>query len=155
MANYSEQMQELFSQYQDEVGVEPADLKVVGAWALSKGLWAPRPMDIQSQFATDMAAALRGEYRTDKKGRRYRAKLAVTKGRQGSLWGDIDTSPRKHVEKSVGQRRKQVVGDCHQLRLDVDHWNDANTGQEQLELILDFTDDVEEMLISEGVLDVA
>lgn len=146
-------MRAIFEKYQTEVSADPADLKEVGAWAVKKGLWAPTPIDITTRFAADMASALREEYRTDSKGRRYRAKLAVTVGRQGSLWGDIDTAPRKHVEKSVGQRRKQIVGDCHQLRLDVDHWNDANEKEEQLTLVLDFSDDVEEMLIAEGISD--
>lgn len=98
--------------------------------------------------------ALREEYRIDKAGRRYRSKVAVTtfeKGRQGALWGDIDTSPRAHVVKNVGQRRRQVVGDCVQLRVDVDHYNAAHPGEEPLQLLLDFTDDVAEALVAAGV----
>ena len=109
MSYYQQRMQEIFRQYQEVVSTDPADLKEVGAWAIAKGIWAPRPVDIQSRFAADMADALAEEYRTDKSGRRYRSKLAVTT-RQGSLWGDIDTSPRSHVEKNVGQRRTMVVG---------------------------------------------
>lgn len=151
MANYHQQMQDIFAQYAEEVSPDPADLREVGAWAIREGLWRPRPADIHSRFASDMADALREEYRTDSAGRRYRAKLAVrsTKdGRQMSLWGDIDTAPRSHVEKAVGQRRKQIVGDCWQLRMDADHYSGAHPHEEPLKPILDFTDDVEEMLIA-------
>ena len=152
MASYHQQMQAIFKQYQEEVSADPVDLKVVGAWALANRLWAPRPVDIQSRFAAEMAEALREEYRTDKSGRRYRSKLAVTTskdGRQGSLWGDIDTSPRSHVVKNVGQRRRQIVYDCLQLRIDVDHYNGMHPDEEEnIQLVLDFTDDVEEMLVA-------
>lgn len=153
MASYPQQMQDIFKKYQEEVSADPVDLKVVGAWAIANRLWHPRPIDIQSRFARDMADALREEYRIDKSGRRYRSKLAVTDGRQGSLWGDIDTSPRKHVEKNVAQRRKQVVGDCYQLQIDVDHYNENHPDEEQLRLILDFSDDVAERKIADGIDD--
>lgn len=151
MASYPQQMQEIFRQYQEEVGTDPVDLKVVGAWAIAKRLWSPRPVDIQSRFARDMADALREEYRIDKAGRRYRSKLAVTDGRQGSFWGDIDTAPRKHVEKNIAQRRRQIVGDCYQLDNDRQHYNDEHPGEEQLKLVLDFTDDVLEMQVAAGI----
>lgn len=144
-------MQDIFKRYQNEVSVDPVDLKQVGAWATASGLWAPRPVDVLSRFATDMADSLREEYRRDKSGRRYRAKLAVTVGRQGSLWGDIDTSPRAHVVKNFGQRRKQVVGDCVQMRLDRDHYATAHPDEEQIEIEFNFSDDVEEALIAAGV----
>lgn len=151
MASYAQQMQDIFKRYQNEVSVDPVDLKQVGAWATASGLWAPRPVDVLSRFATDMADSLREEYRRDKSGRRYRAKLAVTVGRQGSLWGDIDTSPRAHVVKNFGQRRKQVVGDCVQMRLDRDHYATAHPDEEQIEIEFNFSDDVEEALIAAGV----
>lgn len=101
-----------------------------------------------------MAAALREEYRKDDAGRRYRAKHAVRKwqnGRQQSFWADIDGAPHEHMVQAFGQRRKQIVGDCHQLRLDVDHYNSVRTDEEDIQLVLDFSEDVEELLIAEGV----
>ena len=156
MVSYHQQLQELFARYEREVAAGPADLRVVGAWALANRLWEPKVSDIHSRFANDMAEALREEYRVDRKGRRYRAKLAVRTskdGRQGTLWGDIDTSPRTHVEKGLGQKRRQIVGDCLQLRVDGDHYNDAHPEEEPIQLILDFTDDVAEALIAAGIVD--
>jgi hypothetical protein len=156
--NYHQQMQEIFRKFQDETSHDPADLREVAAWAIKEKLWQPRPSDIHARFASDMADALREEYRTDKAGRRYRAKHAVrdtVNGKQTSFWADIDTAPRTHIEKAFGQRRRQVIGDCHQLRLDVDHFNSVHPDQEQYNLILDFTDDVEEMLVAEQIQDAA
>lgn len=158
MSNYHQQMQEIFARYQAEVSHEPADLREVAAWAIRERLWQPRPADVHARFAEDMATALREEYRTDKAGRRYRAKHAVRashEGKQQSFWDDIDTAPRSHMEKAFAQRRRQVVSDSHQLRLDVDHFNSVHPDEKQIQLVLDFTDDVAEMLVAEGIDDAA
>ena len=155
MTKYSQQMQAIFEQYRQEISTEPVNLKKVGEWAIAQGLWKPRPTDITARFASEMAEALREEYRTDKAGRKYRAKIVARKLSSTGLplfeWGDIDDAPRPHVENGVALKRRQIVGDSHQLRIDVDHYNDAHSEEEPLTLILDFTDDVEEMLIAEGI----
>jgi hypothetical protein len=46
--------------------------------------------------------------------------------------------------RAFTQRRNQVIGDCFQLKVDVDVYNNLNTDQPPLPLILDFTDDVKE-----------
>jgi hypothetical protein len=158
MANYHQQMQDIFRRYQDEVSPEPADLRDVAVWAIREKLWQPRPADVHARFAEDMATALREEYRTDPDGRRYRAKHAVRTyrdGKQMSFWADIDTAHRSHMEKAFAQRRRQIVDDCHQLRLDVDHFNSLDPKAESHQLVLDFTDDVKEMMIAEGLEEVA
>ena len=63
---------------------------------------------------------------------------------QGTLWADIDTAPRPHMQKAFAQRRKQIVGDCVQLKTDVDVFNDKRPEDEPIALVLDFTDDVAE-----------
>ena len=158
MSTYAEQMQALFHRYLHEVNPDPTDLHDVAAWAMSQELWKPRPADIRDRFSRDMAEALRQEYRVDAKGRSYRANHAVRtskNGRQMSFWADIDTAPRKHMEKAFAQRRRQIVGDGYQLRSDVDHYNDAHPAEPKIQLILDFTDDVEEMMVAKGIADEA
>ena len=147
---YHQKMQDIFRRYQEEVSANPVDLKEVGAWAMAEGLWSPRPVDMQSRFAAELAEALAEEYRTDKAGRRYRSKLAVTT-RQGSLWGDIDTSPRSHVVKNVGQRRRMIVGYCYQLQVDVDHYNGEHPKEDALQTVMNFEDDVAEMMVAAGI----
>ena len=152
-------MQRIFKQFSEEVSPEPVSLRIVGKWAMENGLWEPYESDILSKFQKDMAEALREETRTDAAGRRYRAKHAVRviqDGKQTSIWADIDVigAPRDHFEKSFAQRRKHIVGECHQLRMDVDHYN-ASSGEEPVQMILDFTDDVEELLFVEGLAQTA
>lgn len=158
MATYDEQMQRIFRLYQEQVTDAPTPLSEVFRWAQKKSLWELRPDDGYKIFAKEMQRALRNEYRTDTAGRRYRAKHAVrttVNRKQTSLWTDIDTAPHKHIVKSVAQRRKQIVGDCYQLRIDVDHYNEANLEGKEIQLELNFTADVEERLIEDNLLELA
>jgi hypothetical protein len=149
MATYNEQLQRIWRAYEEAGMPTPATARDVATWAIERRLWEPRQADIISQCADDLARALREEYRTDRLGRRYRTKHAVriTKGGvQYSLWADLDTAPRGHMERAFAQRRQQIVGDCLQLRIDVDVYNDNHPEDRPIQLILDFTRDVEEML---------
>lgn len=66
---------------------------------------------------------MREEYITDRRGRRVRAKHPVRTRRGGeqiTLWDDIRTAARPHMEMAFQQRRNQIVGECRQLKTDVD-----------------------------------
>jgi hypothetical protein len=58
----------------------------------------------------------------------------------------MQTAPREHMQKAFTQRREQVVGDLVQLTTDVQVYNDMHKDAEPIQLILDFTYDVEERL---------
>ncbi len=149
MATYTESLQEFWRKFEAEKGSGSAvNAHDVAAWAFHKGLWKPRPKNVIDILADDLARAWREEYRTDKLGRRYRAKHAVRSkdnGKQTTLWADIDNAPRPHMERAFAQRRQQVVGDCLQLKTDVDVYNDQHTDEKPIQVVLDFTIDVEEL----------
>lgn len=155
MPKYNDQMLKIWEKYKEEVSSEPADLKEMGAWARSNGLWAPRPIDIDANFARDMAEALREQTRTDKAGRRYRAFIpARAKGKDGLplfKWADIDDAPRTHVEKGAQYERQQIVSDCYALAMKIEHYNAAHPTEEPLQTVLNFEDDVEELKIANGI----
>ncbi|MEM8492495.1 MAG: hypothetical protein AAF756_16890 [Pseudomonadota bacterium] len=143
MASYQQQMQENFHRYEQEHGDKPSNLQDVAGWMIRNNLWSMKPADQIKRCASDLADALRNEYKTDRKGRRYRVNHAV-RGEQGTFWADLDKAPRRHMEKAFQQRRQQIVGDCVQLSTDVNVYNDKNEEQTPINLVLDFTDDVEE-----------
>ena len=62
------------------------------------------------------------------------------------LWDDIRTAPRNHMRISFQQRRQQIVGDCHQLKLDVDSFNENQSPVQPIQLSFDFTLDMEEQI---------
>jgi len=149
MSTYTKQLQNFLKEYEKSGMSTPVTAREVAEWAIKNNLWKPRPADIIEQCTRDIAKAWREEYRTDKYGRRYRAKHAVRlkddKERQMTLWADMDTAPRSYMETAFSQRRRHVVGECHQLKTDVDCYNDKNPENEPINLILDFTEDVEEL----------
>jgi hypothetical protein len=148
MATKNIQLTNILDRYIDEVDSEPTALDDVVDWALTQGLYKPEPRDIRKVFKEALAESLRQEKRFDGK-RWYRAKRSVRTnigGVQLNLWADVDKNASfGFMEKSVGQSRRAMVDDAYQLKMVVDHYNEANSGQKQIQLILDLTEDVAEM----------
>lgn len=147
MSKYYDDLQKIFHQYELKHDRMPSALREVIAWAATEGLLKAPDIDPFDKLAEDMAKALREEYQIDAYGRKYRLNHAVriTKsGAQFTFWANMHTAPRPHMEKAFAQRRKQIVGDCLQLKTDVDVYNDANPTETPIQMILDFTYDVEE-----------
>jgi hypothetical protein len=93
---------------------------------------------------------MREDYATDPQGRRVRTKHAarvLESGTQTTLWADIRTASSAHMKIAFQQRRQQIVGDCWQLKCDVDSYNDNATPTPRIHMLFDFTDDMEEMEI--------
>ena len=150
MATYNEQMQKIWHQYNAEHDGKPETPRVVVEWAMERGLLEPPKLDPVQVLAGEMARALREEYATDATGRRYRVNHAVriTKnGVQLALWAELTSAPRAYMHKAFAQRRKQIVGDCVQLKIDVDVYNDNHQDQLPIQMVFDFTDDVAEAMV--------
>lgn len=157
MASYKDQIREIWNRYREEVSKEPVELREVAAWALSKRLWAPRPVDLQTSLASDLADSLREVKRIDKAGREYRANIPVRSKTENGLplfvWGDIDDAPRAHVEKGLQQERRSIASDCYALAMKVEHYNEAHPDEEPIQVVFDFEQDVEEEKIARGLGD--
>ena len=151
MSSYSEAIKSYIERYKNEVRNDGfLDPHEVAGWAYKNGLHKPSDKAIINLIAADISQAFREEYRTDRLGRRYRAKHAATTkigNKTMSLWADMDdpNAPHAHFVKSFGQRRQQIVGDCYQLKTDADVYNDHRKPDQPIQVVLDFTLDVEEM----------
>ena len=79
--------------------------------------------------------------------------MAVTEreGEQIPLWADMRTATREHMEVAFQQRRRGIVGDCKQLKNDVDSYNDNFNSEAAIQIIFDFTDDLEEAAAMMGI----
>jgi hypothetical protein len=147
MATYNAQLQRAWHAYEKANGASPATTREAVQWAVSEGLIQLRESDPFAKLAEDMAKALREEYATDERGRRYRVNHAVriTKaGVQYTFWAMLGEAPRAHMQKAFIQRREQIVGDCVQLSTDVEVYNDMNNDQPPIPMLFDFRDDVDE-----------
>ncbi len=128
---YNSAMLRIVREYLDSGGTEPLDLDEVARFAVNHGHWKPAPGKDVQMCKRDLARALRGEYHTDPQGRSVRTYHAASlrdrdSDRQLVLWADITTAQREHMERSFLQRRHQIVGDCRQLKTEVDSYNDNN-----------------------------
>lgn len=147
MTTEAERLQMLWREYEREHDHAPASAREVVDWAVAhRGLELPR-IDPRDVLATQMSRALREEYATDEKGRRYRVNHAMRVTRNGvqlTIWGILGRAPHLHMQRAFTQRREQVIGDLVQLATDVEVYNDLNPHQPPIQLVLDFTDDVAE-----------
>lgn len=147
-SSYKEQLQAIVRDYRLRGNPWPASTAMIAAWAIENDRWeAHRALQIR-QCAREIGRAMREEYITDGKGRRVRVKHPVTKKNEKSqttLWDDIRTAPRTHMEISFMQRRMRVVGDCRQLKVDADSYNDAHPEDRPIQIVFDFSDDLAEL----------
>lgn len=148
MSTKTEQNQQLVRNYIDAGNSWPASKRDIAAWAISTGEWMPSRASLIAQCADELGRAMREELITDPQGRRVRAKHAATVGygpSQQTLWADIRTAPQEHMATAFQQRRRAIVGDCRQLKLDVDSYNDNAKPVEHIQLAFDFTEDLAEI----------
>lgn len=151
MATKTEQLQRAWHLFEKDNGHLPASAREAAVWAVKCALIQLPDVDPYDALADDMARALREEYATDQRGRRYRVNHAVRVTRRGvqyTMWAMLQTAPREHMQKAFNQRREQVVGDLVQLATDVEVYNEMNKGAEPIQLVLDFRDDVEERRVA-------
>lgn len=153
--NRNEQLQALIQRYKAETGQKAVDLDIVAGWAIERGATLPKPKTARELFAAQLADAARAEYRVDPKtGLSYRANHALRQrnhdGRQYTLWVDMEDATRGQMLYSLTDRRQQMVGDAVHLKIDEMIWNSKHTEEEQIQLLMDFTYDVEERLNSPG-----
>jgi len=143
----TEQYQEISNKYMRSGKPWPATTEQIARWAIEKKLWAPQPQSLIKLCAEQLSEAMRVEYFTDPQGRKVRAKHAARvteRGKQLTLWADIRSATRGHMAIAFQQRRQQVLGECHQLKTDVDSYNQNGNPGKQIEMIFDFTMDLAE-----------
>ncbi len=141
---YNGQLQRLVNKYIEAGEIWPTTSHKLAAWALNNKLWAPQKSEVINICAEQIARAMREEYIVDPQGRKVRAKHAA-KIEQAVLWDDIRTASREHMQIALQQRRQQIVGDCHQLKLDVDSYNENKNDGIPIQMVFDFTIDLIEM----------
>jgi len=147
MSTYTKQMQRIVDEYRLVGEPWPAAAKTMAAWAIRNGKWKLPDSAAITKCAEDLGNAMREEYMTDKKGRRVRVlhPASIRRGKeQYTLWDDIRTAPREHMKLSFQQRRRAIVGDCRQLKTDVDSYNDYHTDAAPLQVEFDFKMDLAE-----------
>jgi hypothetical protein len=146
--SYNDQLLRIVDSYRADGQSWPASKHDIAAWAVRTKLWQPQAADMVSRCAEELSRAMREEYVTDPQGRRVRAKHAATvnvDGKQTTLWTDIRDPHPQFMAIAFQQRRQHIVGECRQLKTDVDSFNENARPATPYQLILNFEDDVAEM----------
>ncbi|MBI1776796.1 MAG: hypothetical protein HYR63_15735 [Proteobacteria bacterium] len=147
MATLTEQLQRLVSDYRASGQPWPASSQQMAEWAVSHDRYQlTRGMAI-SQCAERLARAMRLEHVRDHRGRsirKYYAARMKRDGRQETLWGDLN-SERPFMEVAVANRRNQILGECRQLKTDVDSYNERQSADRPIQVEFNFTIDLEEL----------
>lgn len=154
---YNEDLQRLVAQYRAEGNPWPADSKTVAAWMVQHKHWEPQRKTAIDILAPQISRALREEYVTDPQGRRVRKNHAIRETierpdgqhEQMTLWVSLDVATPEQMQTAFQQRRHQILGDCRQLKTDVDSYNDNNTDRACVQMVFDFTEDLEELEMPE------
>jgi len=144
---YTERLQQIANDYMEQFP-GPATRRQIAAWALETKRWQPQHGTLIAQLAEELSRAMREEYIMDPQGRSVRAKHAARMARDGqqmTLWGDIRNAGREFMEVALQQRRRQIVGDCRQLKLDADSYNENKNPGPPIQLIFDFRADLAEL----------
>lgn len=148
MATLLKQNQKIVSDYRASGEHWPATKREITAWAIKTGRWVIPPAAILNKCAEDLGEAMAEMYYTDPKGRRVRLLHPATVKRQGMLfteWDDIRTAPRQHMQMAFQQKRRAIVGECRQLKNDMDSYNDAHPDTQPLQVSFDFNMDLAEI----------
>lgn len=148
-----EMLQELVESYRRIHGQSSVNLQEVAAWAVREKIWQMEPRSRVRILSRALADALRESYIEDAQGRRVRLKHAqrvwrgVADGKQEQLvlWHDIREASRAQMQAAFQQRRQGIVMDCHQLRQDVDSYNENFNKSVPIQMLFDFREDLEDL----------
>lgn len=144
--NLNEQLQRIVNQYIRAGKEWPATSHQIAKYAIANHLWESQRATVIDICAEQLARAMREEYIHDPQGRVVRAKHAArVAGEQTVLWDDIRIASREHMVVALQQRRHQIVGDCRQLKLDTDSYNENNNPGKPIQMVFDFADDLAEL----------
>jgi hypothetical protein len=148
MANWIEQVEDLWDEWIAENGKDSGDPSDFVEWALSERRLVPRPQDIRQILRKQITQALRQAKRYDAEGGfTYRAKQSVTLFEGDTPikhYFDTDTGGTSNLrQKSVKQRREAVAHDVYRGFCDVERMRKLYP-DEQLSFFPDFSDDVAE-----------
>jgi hypothetical protein len=146
MANFNEQLVRIVEDYRNSGQTWPASAEQMAEWAVANDRYElTRGMAI-SQCKEKIARAMRLEHVRDRKGRSVRQYYAARIRENGQLvmkWDDWNAGP--FMEVATANRRNQILGECRQLKNDVDSYNDRRCPDQPIQVEFNFTVDLEEL----------
>ena len=147
MSSHNEELIKLTNRFMRDTRKKAYTSREVAIWAIDKGLWGLRKEKLVRVCTEEFARAFKEERFTDPQGRRVRrrhVRKIEKDGEQIALWEDFDNISCVDYELSLLQRRKQIAGECIQLNIDKDSFNENRKPINKINLSFDFTQDIAE-----------
>lgn len=147
-SHYKKELLKIVTDYRDAGGAWPARKTEVADWAIANRRWVPSAEDVRSMCGDALAEAMREQTFTDESGRTVRAMLPARTtrgGEQGTFWDDVRSAPIAHIREGVSDRRSSIAAEAYHLYKIVRYSNEHRGPEEQVQLVLDFAEDVKEL----------
>lgn len=147
MATFNEQLVRIVEDYRAAGRPWPATAEQMAEWAVARDRFQITRGIAISQCKEKIARAMRLEHVRDRKGRSVRKYYAARIRENGQLvmkWDDLNAE-RPFMEVSTANRRNQILGECRQLKNDVDSYNERRCPEQPIQVEFNFTVDLEEL----------
>jgi hypothetical protein len=147
VATFNEQLVTVVEDYRAAGHLWPASAEQLAEWAVAHDRFQITRGMAVSQCKEKIARAMRLEHVRDKKGRNIRKYYAAGVRENGQLvmkWDDLNAE-RPFMEISTANRRNQILGECRQLKADVDSYNERRCPDQPIQVEFNFTVDLEEL----------
>jgi hypothetical protein len=147
MAKFNDQLVKIVEDYRAAGGAWPASREEIAEWAVAHDRYElTRGMAVR-QCAEKLGRAMGLQHIRDKKGRSVRKYYAAPVREDGQLvmkWDDWN-APRSFMEITAASRRNQILGQCWQLKNDLDSYNERRCPDQPIQLDFNFSVDLEEL----------
>lgn len=147
MADFQEQLLRIVEDYRAAGGQWPATREQIAEWAIQKDRYQLTRAMAKRQCAEKIGRAMGLEHVKDRKGRSVRKHYAAPVRENGQLvmkWDDWDAD-RSFMEIAAANRRNQILGQCWQLKNDIDSYSERKCPDKPIQLDFNFDLDLEEL----------
>jgi len=147
MATFNEQILRIVEDYRAAGEPWPATREQMAEWAVANDRYQLTRGMAVSQCAEKISRAMGLEHVKDKKGRSVRKYYAARIRENGQLvmkWDDLNAE-RPFMEVAAANRRNQVLGQCWQLKNDIDSYNERRCPDQPIQMDFNFNVDLEEL----------
>jgi hypothetical protein len=147
MAKLNEQLLKIVEDYRAAGGAWPATREQIAEWAVANERYQLTRGMAVSQCAERIGRAMGLEHIKDRKGRSVRKYYAARIRENGQLvmkWDDWNAE-RPFMEVAAANRRNQILGQCWQLKNDIDSYSERKCPEQPIQMDFDFNIDLEEL----------
>ena len=147
MANLNDQILKIVEDYRAAGNPWPASKIEIGEWAVTNDRYQLTRGMAVNRAAERIGRALGLEHVRDRKGRSVRKYYAARVRENGQIvmkWDDWNAD-RPFMEVSSANRRNQILGECRQLKNDLDSYSERRCPDNPIQTDFNFNIDLEEL----------